>query len=157
MESTHAPLHIDGLEPLQHLSSCLCCRLLKITFELPAEKKSGLQSLQTTVRFKKGNRLYCRNWPSCEVLCQFSGFRRGGGEKSNVWLSFLRRLNFILNICVSGMTWKKSEKTPESWGGKGNLWRRSEAAEELKLRDRDGGSYVEWEDTAKGTSGEIKT
>lgn len=38
-ESTHAPLHIDGLEPLQHLSSRLCCRLLKITFELPAEKK----------------------------------------------------------------------------------------------------------------------
>jgi len=56
MESIHAPLHIDGLEPLQHLSSCLCCRLLKKTYKLPAEG-SGLQSVKTAVRFKMGNRI----------------------------------------------------------------------------------------------------
>ena len=37
------------------------------------------------------------------------------------------------------------------------MWRNSEAAEELKLSDRNGGSCLEREGMGKGMSGEVKT
>lgn len=55
-ESIRAPLHTDGLEPPQHLGSCLCCRLRENTLELPSER-SSLQCAKTAVRFRMGNRI----------------------------------------------------------------------------------------------------
>lgn len=37
------------------------------------------------------------------------------------------------------------------------MWRSSEAAEELKLKDRSSGSYLEWEGMGKDVSKETKT